>query len=302
MKQRPSIIALLVVLVATLAAAVPSQARVIYKQKSLYRNISVTDNGRRVCLRFTTHRQGPSWQSCQLKRDPDKLVFDYTRMMMSGLLLDPKPRRILIAGLGGGTIPSTLHKLYPKAHIDTAEIDPAVLKVAQRFFHFRQSAHQNVIIQDARVYVRHALASGKHYDLIFLDAFNGDYIPFHLMTKEFLTECRRLLSRHGVVVANTFSTSKLYDSESVTYKKVFGWFLNLKRRMGNRIILTRKGPPVSPAKLRAKARHLQLGLGRFGVDIGKIAALASNKRDWNKSAPVLTDQYAPVNLLNGPRH
>jgi spermidine synthase len=37
------------------------------------------------------------------------------------------------------------------------------------------------------------------------------------MTREFLEECRAILVSDGVLVANTFSSSRLYDSESVTY-------------------------------------------------------------------------------------
>ena len=54
-----------------------------------------------------------------------------------------------------------------------------------------------------------------------LDAFDGEYIPEHLMTVEFL-EMRDLLSDDGVLVANTFASSKLYDYESATYAEAFG--------------------------------------------------------------------------------
>ena len=50
--------------------------------------------------------------------------------------------------------------------------------------------------------------------------FNGDYIPEHLITKEFLTEAKGLLTDNGILSANTFSLSKLYAHESATYKSV----------------------------------------------------------------------------------
>ncbi len=46
---------------------------------------------------------------------------------------------------------------------------------------------------------------------VILDAFASDYIPEHLMTAEFLEESRSLLTAEGVLVANTFSTSTLYE-------------------------------------------------------------------------------------------
>lgn len=279
----------------------PTYARVLLTQKSLYRNITVTDDGTQRCLKFSIHRDIVQEESCIYDDDHDRLVFDYTRLALVGLLLDPNPRKVLIAGLGGGVLPHTLHELYPDARIDTVEIDPAVVDVAEHYFDYKPDAKQHVIVSDARVDIKRAIARGDHYDMIILDAFNGDYIPPHLMTVEFLHECRRLLTPRGVLVANTFSTSKLYDSESVTYQKAFGWFLNLRRVHGNRIILTRKSEPVSPSELQQAAQQYTRDLTRFGVDLNKVAAIASNRVDWDPDARVLTDQYSPVNLLNGPR-
>lgn len=277
------------------------QAQVLYQKKSLYRNIVVTDNADLRCLKFSVHRHVPLEQSCIYDSNHDDMVFAYTRYAMSGIILDPHPKRILIAGLGGAVLPHALHELYPDAHIDTVEIDQAVVDVAKRYFDYKPVGTQHVIVSDARVYIKHALARGAHYDMIILDAFNGDYIPPHLMTVEFLRECRRLLTPDGVLVANTFSSSKLYDSESVTYKKAFGWFLNVTGMSGNRIILTRKSDPVSPTELSRQAKAYPYDLSRFGINAQHLATLASDKRNWDPNAPVLTDQYAPVNLLNGPR-
>ena len=57
----------------------------------------------------------------------------------------------------------------------------------------------------------------QHHDLILLDAFTADYIPEHLMTAEYLAETRALLTEDGVIAANTFGISDLYDHESTTY-------------------------------------------------------------------------------------
>lgn len=278
-----------------------AQAQVLYKKQSLYRNVVVTDDGHLRCLKFSVHRHVPLEQSCIYDNDRDNMVFPYTQFAMSGVIVDPHPKKILIVGLGGAVLPYALHKLYPKARIDTVEIDQVVVDVAERFFDYRPDATQHVIVSDGRVYIKRASLRGEHYDMIILDAFNGDYIPPHLMTVEFLRECRELLGPGGVLVANTFSSSDLYDSESVTYKKAFGWFLNVKGLSGNRIILTRKGPPVSPAELRRLAAAYPYDLSPLGIDVEHLATLASDKPDWDADAPVLTDQYAPVNLLNGVR-
>ena len=170
-------------------------------------------------------------------------------MTMTALLFNQQPQNILIVGLGGGTLPEAFFGLLDNVQIDTVEIDQAVIKVAKEYFLFKESERNRVFAQDARVFVKRAILQSKEYDLVILDAFNGDYIPEHLMTKEFLMEGQRLLSKEGLLIANTFGTSKLYDYESNTYHDVFGDFINYKRpETGNRLII------VPQAKLLSEER------------------------------------------------
>src|SRR5690606_26578921 len=108
--------------------------------------------------------------------DPDKMVFAYTRMMTSALLLKPDTSSVLVIGLGGATLPLALAKILPDATIDSVEIDPAVARVAERFFGYRQGPRQQLFIEDGRAFVERARRAGKQYDMIMLDAFDSDYI------------------------------------------------------------------------------------------------------------------------------
>lgn len=271
--------------------------RELHFERSLYRNILVTENDGMVCLHFSVRREEHS-QSCRSRESPRVMVFHYSRMMFASLLATPAPQRILMVGLGGGTIPVALHELLPAAQIDIVEIDAAVLRVAQRYFEFRAAPNMTVTIADARVFIKRALKSGKHYDLILLDAFNGDYIPEHLLTREFLTECKTLLTADGVLAANTFSTSKLYDHESVTYRDVFGEFLNLKTPASqNRIIVAANRPLPDASLIARRARDWQLAMQPYRIEIDEYAARLSRRVDWDEHARVLTDQYSPANLL-----
>ena len=76
-------------------------AKVIHSERSLYRNIIVNEQGDMRCLKFKTKLQ-KSQQSCMIKSDPQRLVFSYTKLLMSSLLLNDQPQKILIIGLGGG--------------------------------------------------------------------------------------------------------------------------------------------------------------------------------------------------------
>lgn len=287
-------------LLAVLAAA-PCWATVIHRERSLYRNIVVTQEGSLRCLEFTTRREEHN-QSCVDLVKPKRLVFAYVRMVMAGLLLDPHPRHILVVGLGGGTIPATLATLFPEARIDVAEIDPAVDRVARKYFAFRETPHMKVTISDGRVFVKRAALAHRHYDLVILDAFNGDYIPEHLMTLEFLNEVKSILSAGGVLVANTFSTSALYDYESQTYKAAYGKFFNFQLpTTGNRVIIARNGPLPDAAVLATQAVRLEPLLEPYGVHIRTFVAHLDTREEWNHAVPPLTDQYSPANLLRGKR-
>jgi len=274
-----------------------AQAEDIHREKSIYRNIVVKESYGRRCLVFTVKR-GDRNQTCMDLSEPKKLVFPYVRMTLAGLLLSPEPERILVIGLGGGSIPMALNEMYPSAYIDVVEIDEAVIKVAKRFFNFAENERLKVHAADARVYTKRAGLQRKRYDMIILDAFTGDYIPEHLMTKEYLEETKALLTGSGILIANTFSTSDLYDHESVTYSEVFGPFFNFKMpNTGNRVIISSSEALPSDFVLRSRAKKLSATLQNYGVDVEVFPQFMRRDIDWDTEKRSLTDQYNPANLL-----
>src|SRR5690606_38599244 len=81
----PAVLALLLLLPAISNAQ--NGVRQIHQERSLYRNILVTEDSGRRCMRFTlTARSGQS-QSCYYLDDPDRLVFPYAKMVLSRLLV-----------------------------------------------------------------------------------------------------------------------------------------------------------------------------------------------------------------------
>lgn len=281
---------------ATLVAAPAAAQDVLHREKSLYRDILVTQAAGERCMTFSVRRRATNRQSCIRTDAPDRLVLDYTKLMLAGLYVQPRPRRILVVGLGGGVLPRTLAKLLPDATIDTVEIDAAVVEVARRFFLFAPSERVHAAVQDGRVYVKRASRAGTKYDLVFLDAYDHEYIPEHMLTREFLLEVRALLAPGGAVVANTFSSSRLYDSESATYAAAFGPFLEFKA--SNRIIVAASGALPSADELRRNAAAWDAAFQPLGTDAAEILGRWTAKPAWRADARVLTDQYSPSNLLN----
>ena len=260
------VLALALAMAGLVVSDIVARDRLLHTEPSDYAPIVVFEQYGERCMNFN-EIEGEGRQSCFQLDDSDRMVFEYTRMMTSALFANPDPERVLIIGLGGGTLPMALHKLLPAATIDSVELDPAVVKVAQRYFGYQIGPRQRLYVEDGREFIERAAREGRTYDMVMLDAFDVDYIPAHLMTLEFLEQVRDILAPGGVVVANSFAQSSLYERESATYASVFGEFFNLRAGLeGNRVIIATAGALPGIEELRRNAAMLAERLQPFGID------------------------------------
>ena len=109
------------------------------------------------------------------------------------------PMRVGIVGLGAGTIaaygrPGDTYRYY--------EINPLVLRVAANEFSFLRdcTAQHDVVLGDARLVLERQ--PGQHFDLLVVDAFSGDAIPVHLLTREAWALYWRHLNPDGVLAVH----------------------------------------------------------------------------------------------------
>lgn len=268
---------------------------VIFEKDSIYQYLMVSqkDNIRVLHSNSISHRE--SVMDC---RKPNRLVFKYTRIMMAGFAFYPgTPEEVLFVGLGGATLPRYVRHYYPDLLITIVELDGDVYKIAREYFHFREDEKMKVVIIDGRRFLKR---ERTRYDIIFLDAYLGETIPFHLTTLEFLELVKDRLTDDGVVVANTKSSSMFTDSEIKTYVKVFGRVEVMERR-GGPVIFAYKSPDRGKRGslwLKRRMRTVQIEKGFTDIDLGGIFQkhYVPNPR-WNRNAPILTDDYAPVNYL-----
>lgn len=286
-------IALLVVAVALWSVTLHSaEERVLYEQPSAYNTILVTEgaDGLRT-LRF--ERDGAR-QSVVKPDDPDHLELPYARAILAGLAYCPQAQRVLVVGLGGGTIPSFLRRHFPELAIDVVELDPAVFEVAQRYFGFREDARMRVVIADGREFLA---SSSQPYDLVFLDAFGRDSVPYRLTTQEFLEITRRAVTPRGAVVSNLWSrqTNRLHDAMVRTYQEVFAEVdLHPVPQAGNEILIARpQRTSLGRKELVRQASELSRQR-QFPFDLGAVL-----KEDWDRletkdpKATVLSDAAEP---------
>jgi SAM-dependent methyltransferase len=208
-------------LVALLAASTlytPDFGHVFTTQRNFFGVVRVTDspNGR---LRYLIH--GATLHGSQ-NLDPaqsrEPLAY-YTRSGPAGAVLrtlqaktlqdsngQPRPARWAVVGLGAGAM--ACYRL-PGESLTYYEIDPLVVRAAvdTRYFTFlNQCAPQaRIVLGDARLELRDA--PDGSYDLIALDAFSGDMIPMHLVTREALALYLRKLAPGGILA---FHMTNLY--------------------------------------------------------------------------------------------
>jgi spermidine synthase len=274
--------------------------QLVLRKNSLYHEISVYKRGSVVTLQFG--RRNPNvFQSQVDVSDLRRHLLEYSAMTFSGLLYVPEPKRVLLVGLGGGVIPREMHHYFPQAAVDVVEIDPEILSIAQEHFGFRPDDRLRVHIADGRVFIRNQLRQQPvpKYDIIILDAFNSEYIPFHLMTKEFLEEVKGVLAEDGVVVANVFYANRLFDAEAKTYLEAFGRcqaFYGVHSGNAMLIALGAQAPTLTSGEAVDRATELQ-EKHAFTFDLPAIADEFRPAVRLDSRATVLTDDRAPVDWL-----
>ena len=240
---------------------------VIYEKASPYNTIIVTEDYKG--MRTLLFERGGGRQSVVKPGDPDHLELPYARVALAGLALCEEPRRILVVGLGGGSLPMFLRKHYPAAAIDVAEIDPGVVDVAKQFFGFREDELTRAHVGDGRQFIENVR---QGYDIIFLDAFGARDVPKHLTTQEFLLAVRRVLVTSGVVVSNVWrpSANPLHDSMVRTHQEAFDelFILDVPGDVNNILLALPRKQPLNRSELAQLARKISAAK-QFRFDLGE---------------------------------
>ncbi|HMG58661.1 MAG TPA: fused MFS/spermidine synthase [Burkholderiales bacterium] len=262
---------------------------VIYEKASPYNTIIVTEDHRG--LRTLLFERGGGRQSVVKPGDPDHLELPYARAALAGLALCEEPRRMLVVGLGGGSLPMFLRAHYPAATIDVAEIDPDVVDVAKKFFGFVEDERMRAHAGDGRQFIEKAPPGD--YDIIFLDAFGAHDVPKHLTTREFLQITRRALRPNGVVVSNVWrpASNPLYDAMARTYQEAFEelLILDVPGDVNNIFLALPRRQPLGQGELALLARKVST-TKRFRFDLGDLVEYGfRHAREKNPQARVLRD-------------
>jgi spermidine synthase len=172
---------------------------------------------------------------------PTELVLAYTRAIMCFALFVPRPRHIVMVGLGGGSLAKFCHRHFPDTRITVLELRADVIALRERFCVPPDDARFSVIHTDATAWL--AQQSGVA-DVIIIDGFDEAGLPPTLGSSKFYADCRRTLCNGGVLVANIFSYDAHYPHMAGRLKLIFDarlcWFDRVAGN--NRILFAVKAP------------------------------------------------------------
>ena len=280
-----------------LASSAFAEEQVIFEGESPYTTIQVYDKD--DGLRYMQF--GDYEQTIMNVQNPSYLEYDYIRSIMASFAFAEKPvEKVLLLGLGGGSMAHFITSRFPDVELDIFEIDPLVVELAEKFFKFQPGEHGNVHIGDGRRLLRN---ESSKYDLIILDAYKAGGIPFHLTTREFLESVRDHLNRGGVAVFHLWAeyANKYLQAQVKTIAHVFPRNYSFYDGAGSfNIFATRhdrwlgKDEVVRKGKVIGRKHKFHFDLGRL---IEEQYTPASPIPTRGLVGDILTDDYAPVNLL-----
>jgi predicted membrane-bound spermidine synthase len=102
----------------------------------------------------------------------------------------------LIIGYGGGALAKVIES---KAfQVDGVELDKRIIDVSKTYFGVHD--YTKLYNEDGRTFIRHCKTK---YDVIVLDVFKGENLPFNLFTTEALMQIKKCLQPNGYLVINS---------------------------------------------------------------------------------------------------
>jgi spermidine synthase len=207
----------------------------------------------------------------------------------------PAGSRALIVGLGGGLLPQILASW--KVESVVVEIDPVVVEVARDYFGF-DPGRSRVVTADGRRFLD---STRERYDYVILDAFAGEMVPAHMLTREMMSIIDERLAPGGVVILNYVGyrqgdRARPLCSIVRTMGERWPWVRVIAcgspGDYGNNVVVAGRTPVALPA-----------GTAPFAVP-GAIAGEFGAAHEYRPEGPaiVLTDDYNPLDLWALPGH
>jgi spermidine synthase len=205
----------------------------------------------------TLHVGGEAIQSAMRIDDPHALALDYTRCMMSFLLVHPEPREALMIGLGGASLPKFFHKHMKKTKVRVVELDPRVVAAARTHFALPPDDQRLAVeVGDGA-----EALTPECCDLLVVDAFEDELHVPQLASREFYDAAFLALREPGVLVVNYMDDDPKFDENLRRLERAFGGAVLAMPALydPNILAFAFRGAPASVAwsTLRSRAEKLE---------------------------------------------
>jgi len=138
-------------------------------------------------------------QSRMRLADPYALDLEYTQLMMGFVLFQPRPKQILMIGLGGGSLAKFCHRQLRQAKVQVVEINPHVIALRDEFHVPPDGERFHVVPGDGARFVR---LGASRPDVLVVDGFGPEGQPARLCSQRFYDDCAETLQPGGVLVVN----------------------------------------------------------------------------------------------------
>jgi spermidine synthase len=205
----------------------------------------------------------------QMRSGPSSVYTTYNRSRLlthsywdylSASAASVEKARILMIGLGGGTVVIQASRLASPASIDAVEIDAGVVELARR--HFLTGTRCNVTVGDGSEFIK---GKKSEYDIIILDAFVGLSVPPAFLEKAFVGHVFDALGTTGLFVINMIDPAQK-NAYIAKLKERFEVYSIHPLPLENTIFICAKGLPKEEIVKGIRARLGGNGDAAFLID------------------------------------
>jgi spermidine synthase len=187
-------------------------------------------------------------EACVDMISPLRPPFEYIRTMFAASLIVARPLRILLLGLGAGSLLTIVNERHPNALIEIVESDKLVFDMAKAVLGLRLPASSTLSFADGALFTHRCAASREcGYDLIFVDVFNAVTIPPQFLSQTFAVSLSQSLARGGAAVLNIDDVNAAFMLETCLSSFAAVWQFPLDEDSENIVFVAYK-PDDAPVR------------------------------------------------------
>lgn len=207
----------------------------VYETQDEHGVIRVFDDGKFRTLSFA---DGDEQSRVQLKQ-PHVLQHEYTQAMLLALI-DRKPKRACVLGLGGGALVHALSKVVSGIHVTAVELRPEIVSIAEEFFRLPKSKRIEVITDDAIAFVESN--KSKKFDILFTDLYQHFGMDKRVATQSFIEHAKTQIKDGGMLILNCWEEHQYQLDLKETLLEQFNTVTALDTGCGNWVVFATNAP------------------------------------------------------------